>query len=280
MFEEQTLAMTEEERDQLLLDRVTFHYAKTRFNFLNEHSGLRRKNFHLLMGTAGTGKTTLSRSALMDLAEYHKIFVYSSEESVKETKAMFALRKTGNTILQNVVFWHERDAEKICGESADEWLKQLEIRIMNSKADIFFFDNLTTSRFYDVKVNDQPKIVSSLHSILHACNVAGFFVAHTANGVKDDQQALISTSDIRGNRSLTNKAEFVYAYQKFTSPPTGQSTSPVSYGTIRNLKARGHDVGSTFLLRFDFNTSEYTGDVKIPSTKFKEIYDSRFKLGK
>jgi len=46
------------------------------------------------------------------------------------------------------------------------------------------------------------------------------------------------------------------------------------------LKGRGYDVGNIYLLDYDFNKNEYYGDVKIPNTKFKEIYDERFKLGK
>jgi hypothetical protein len=278
---EATLKISQEEKSKLLDARKNAHYCTTRFGFLNDHFGLRKKCFHLLMGTAGTGKSTLARSVLFDLAKKHKVFFYCSEETLEQTKTMYALRDADNAALENIVFYHEREAEKDTNYNAVEWLRLLELKIINNKCDVLFFDNLTTSSFYDPKKpQEQSSIVTKLFNILNSCNIAGFFVAHTQNGVKDDQQGLISTSDIRGSKQLTNKAEFVYIYQKFICPPSGQNKSPTTYGTVRNLKARGYDVGDCYLLDYDFNRNEYYGDVKIPNTKFKEIYDERFKLGK
>jgi hypothetical protein len=233
------------------------------------------------MGTSGQGKTTIARSVMTDIAKHHKIFFYGSEETLEQTQAMFSLRGTENEVLKNFFFCHELDIKKECNGDVNEWLRLLELKIMNERCEVLFFDNITTSCFYDgAKPDVQSKVVDGIMQILKSCNVAGFFIAHTANGVKDDQQALFSTSDVRGGKAITNRAEFVYAYQKFVGAATATGSTTPTYGTIRNLKARNYDVGSTFLLSYNFDKREYTGDVKIPNTKFKEIYDARFKLGK
>lgn len=274
-----SLEISEGERISLKQDLYTPHFENGRFNFLNDHFGLRKQCIHLLMGTSGQGKTTLSRSVIYDVAKNYKVFNYCSEETLEQTKTMFALRGTENEVLKNILFYHESTASTDSKDNIDEWLRILEVKIMNSKTKIFFFDNITTSKFYDpMKPDVQSKVVDGLMKILKSCDVPGFFVAHTANGVKDDQQALFSTSDIRGGKAITNRAEFVYAYQKFTGAASSSGETSPTYGTIRNLKARNYDVGHTYLLSYDFNKREYTGDIKIPNTRFKEIYDARFKL--
>ena len=47
-------------------------FFKTRLNFLGQINGLRPQKFHLVIGTAGGGKSTLLRTILLDMVEILK----------------------------------------------------------------------------------------------------------------------------------------------------------------------------------------------------------------
>lgn len=277
---EQTLEMSKELRDVNQLERLSFEFPKSRFTFINDHYGLRKGKVHTLISSSGVGKSTLSRSLIFDMAKENKVFLYSTEEDLKDTQTMFAMRDADNAILKNIIFCHEGDLEKETSD-VNEWLRLLEVKIKNSKCDILFFDNITTSSFYETKKPDvQAQIFSSLRVLARDCAIPLFLIAHTASTVRDDSQTLIRAEDIFGSKSPSRKSQFLYVYQRIIgqSSPTGLTTP--SYPLIRVLKARGYDTQNIYLLGYDFQKNEYTGDAQIPNAKFKEIYDERFKLGK
>lgn len=276
---ENNLTLTEEEKAIRLGKRASFEMPKTRFNFINDHFGLRKGKVHTLISSSGAGKSTLARSILLDMAEKNKVFLYSSEEDLEDTTTMISMRGYSNEVLKNVTFFHEGEMEKKI--DLQEFIRVLEVRILNSQSQILFFDNLTTSDFYEpLKQQDQSRVFSELRSLAQRLNVPVFLIAHTASSVRDDSQALIRAEDIWGSKSPSRKSQFLYVYQRLIGQASASGMTTPSWGIIRVLKARGYDTNEVYLLNYKFESSEYTGDMKIPNTKFKEIYDERFKLGK
>ncbi len=270
------------EREKRIEEMKVFHLKPTRFRFINDHYGLKKSKRHILMGTSGTGKSTQARSLLLDIAKNHKVLVYSSEESHSDTKDMFALRGLENEDISNLKFLHEEEVAEACKEdfkNLEEFTRMLSVRLINSNAECLFFDNITTSDFYDGQdYNAALAFLRNLYKITKEFNIPLFLVAHTKAGIKDDQQGLIGPDDVKGPKALTNKCEFLYIYQKFIGS-SGATTTP-TYGTVRVRKARGMgNVDSTYLLDYDFDQYAYYGDKKITFDQFNEIYSERAKLG-
>lgn len=279
MLKNKGLAVDDREERIALLK--TNHFRDTRFNFINKHHGLKPGQKHVLLGTSGTGKSTLSRSLLIDLAYSHNILFYSSEESIEETKNMMALRGASNEALKNIEFVHEDELLKECKSNlnVDEWRRIMAIRLMNCDAEIFFFDNITTSDFYDgVSIPSAKSFVLAIDSLIKEFNIPILIVAHTKTGIKDDQQTLIGPDDIRGPKSLTNKCQFLYVYQRINF--TDIMGLPQSFGFIRVIKGRGlSNVNSIYMLVYNSERREYMGDDEISFEKFNNFYKTRNKLG-
>ena len=163
----------------------------------------------------------------------------------------------------------------------DEWLRILELKIKNSDCEIFFFDNLTTTWFYEPQKPDkQSEVFSKLREILKDCNIPGFFIAHMSSQVKD-QNALLRANDIFGSKSPARKSEFVYIYQLFIAKSSGSGdTAPITDPIIRVPKARGFDAHGIYLLNYNHGKKEYYNDIKIPNEKMKDIVSNAFKLAK
>lgn len=261
-----------------------FELAATRFKFINEHYGLKRGLRHVLLGTQGTGKSTLARSILLDLCKQHRVLLYSSEETQDQLASMFALRGVVDSDLKNLRVVHEKQILERCNGDVHNqtlWEQSLRLKIFNSRADVLFFDNITTSEFYDcLEPEKQKSLLLKLQRTIERFNIPVFMVAHTRTGVKDDQQALISGDDVRGYRGLTNKAEFVYVYQRFMIPG-GSHGADVSMGLVIVRKGRGlSNINSVYALDFDFDRREYFGDRKISLEEFNQAFKSKFTLGR
>lgn len=267
------------EQEQRILELETFHLAPTGFRFIDDHYGFRRSCRHVLMGTAGTGKSTLVRSLMLRVAEKHKVLLYSSEESVEQLKDMFALRRTPNDVLKNLELLHEDEVfEGKTKRDPQDLIHALKVRIFNTKADIVFFDNLTTSSYYDGQpYAQQIELLDGLALVMKKFSVPLVIVAHTKKGIKDDQQSLVTPDDIRGPAYLVNKAEFLYVYQKFVLDTIMAS----QIGTVRIKKARGsRTIENIYDLAYSSERLEYSCDSKLDFKVFNEYYQKRRKLKK
>lgn len=173
------------EREKLLDSIKNFELPETRFSFINDHKGLRPGKRHVLLGTTGTGKSTLTRSLVLDLALKTKVVLYSTEETLEDTKTMFAMRNVSDEILKNIEFIFEGDIQqqmKASGlsDSLVEWKRLMAIKILNSKSHVLFFDNITTSSFYDgVQYQQSISFLETINELIAEVNCAFFVVAHT-----------------------------------------------------------------------------------------------------
>jgi KaiC/GvpD/RAD55 family RecA-like ATPase len=75
--------------EELLENNNKTFFSHSRFKFIEKHKGLRPGLMHVLLGTTGSGKTTLSRSILSDICKRDKVLFYSTEETKDQFMIQF-----------------------------------------------------------------------------------------------------------------------------------------------------------------------------------------------
>jgi len=264
------------EQEQRKLATKSFQFKPSGFSFLDDHYGLRRGVRHVLMGASGKGKSTLARSILLAYAKNHKILLYSSEETESQTRDMLSQIKGSADISPNISFLCEKQlVEDVETNDVKRWAEIVKAQIKINDCEIMFFDNLTTSDFYEGQRFDQSMaFLRALDSVYIKLDIPCFIVAHTKAGIKNDQTTSIEPDDIKGFKSATNKAEYLYTFQTIHGKTQGMAT-PV-YPILKVVKGRGiSNVGSTYLLDYDHESRSYTGDAKESFAKLNEIFKNR-----
>lgn len=266
-----TLHFTKEEQAEL--DRTQKEiYFKSKLGFLNAHNGFRRGAIHLILGTTGGGKSTLVRTLLMDLLFepeiQHHVSIWLSEEDVKDYKAQLAQGLPSHDRLLNSHAKSELDYQFKNEMELFEWLEMI-------KPDVFIFDNVTTSCFYnDRQVKEQGEFVTKLKNITKKLNMATVLIAHTDAKVTDSMGRLININDVRGSKTIANISEFAYILQRFE---INESFFP----TIRIVKHRSQElVHNLYYLDYDKRLRLFKGDKHLEFNKFKEAFNARNKLDK
>lgn len=239
-----------------------WHYH-SRFNFLAQHMGVRPNKLHLLMGTTGSGKSTVVKSIIADASKDAKILVYLTEEKKEEYAQV--LDKLGYN-RDNVSFFEELSIPA----KMDYRSKLFVIReaIIASEAQILVFDNVTTSALYEGTHQTQNAFIDQLCSF--AADRSVFCVAHTNKVFKDNGGQLMTSSDIRGSARLPLKAQFLYCLQVMQ---VGETKFPV----LRIEKHRGWELKNYFFL-LGYEHGVYKFDQIIDFAYVKQIFKKRNKL--
>jgi KaiC/GvpD/RAD55 family RecA-like ATPase len=246
--------------EQRIADLKSFKFSKTGFNFLDDHFGLRPGSTHVILGTAGKGKSTLTRSIAKRLIENHKLLLVGTEESKSEVEVQMALMEFNQyNTEKNLFYIHEREDLEINPSttmSVSDWLQKIEGLMDSSGCEIFIYDNITCSFLYEQIGNQQPMIFG-LKDLLKRKNIPAIIVAHTKKGVQSSH--FFSEDDVRGSAQLALATEFLYAFNFFTQSTNGEEAKTAS---IRIMKSRAYrNTGRAYELKFDGNS--YTGDRRI-----------------
>lgn len=266
-----TLHFTSDEQQQLEKEQREVHFPSS-LGFLNAHNGLRRGSFHIILGTTGGGKSTLVRTLIRDIVfckekEFH-VALWLSEEEVKDYRTQVAYGVPSHDRLLNTSALSELELSDSSEMYLFEWLDMI-------KPDVFIFDNITTSKFYnDKNASDQGKFVTKLKNIAKKLNIAMVVVAHTDAKAHDAMGRLINLNDIRGSKSISNLCEFAYILQRF-------EVGEMFFPTIRIVKHRSQDlIHNLYFLEYDKRIRAFTGDKHLDFKKFKEMFNARNKLEK
>lgn len=247
----------------------------TQFGFLSAHNGLRRGSVHVVIGTAGGGKSTLIRSILRDFL-FHpsnqqlEASILLSEETCLEYKSQLAFGLESLEPLKRGVLTSEQENPNW---SFDYFLGQQKIL----SPDLFIYDNMTTSKFYEgAKVSRQAEIFNKIKDFTKVTNCATIVIAHTGANISDGMDRLINMNDIRGAKSIPNMAEFFYILQRFKDETTDHF-----FPSIRTVKHRGQElIHSMYLLQYDKRFRAYMGDKSINWGQFVEFHKKRQRLVK
>lgn len=256
-----------------LLAESTKVFIESRFNFLKAIYGLRPACFHLLISTSGAGKSTLNRSILRECLAKHRVMLWLSEESIKDINLVIARGVFTPMMLKNLSVFSEQDGDYKNME-AQELFDALCAKVEETKPHILLLDNLSTSSFYmGQRIQMQNKVAKKLKELALRTKAAILCIAHTAAHVSEYNQSLISETDIRDSKTVTNLAEFMFALQRIR-------VGDESYSFIRILKSRHTAVTNAFYqLEFNPKTFLVEKDEPVSWADFNSAYKSRNVLG-
>jgi archaellum biogenesis ATPase FlaH len=183
----------------------------SKFAFLNEHNGIRPSALSIMLGTSGGGKSTLIKSIVADSCKDHEVIVWLSEEE-KSQYSIDLVRVDPNVNLDNIYFFEERKYREHIKSlrSTESIISSLMGMIREQKVGIVFFDNLTTSSFYDGRKPEvQADILAGLRDSAIKDNIALFCAAHVGK-MTDGLTKMIRQDDIQGSSASTKTAQFFY----------------------------------------------------------------------
>lgn len=248
-------------------------FFKVRFNFINGHRGLRPGKIHLILGTAGSGKSTLIRSIIGDCAVDKKVLLILSEEEIEDFQIASATQGITAKRMKNIHIISELGIPQEIRLNKHKFKKYIEVQVFLLRPDIIVWDNLTTSVTYEMlRPAEQTEYILWLKMLIkNKMRIPIIIVAHTKAGVSDNQPTLIDLDDIRGSKALGNMAEYAYMYQ---NPTVGGKQYPFIW--VR--KSRLHRHKGIFLLTYIKEKNCFIGDQDIEFSKFKIQFNKREKL--
>jgi KaiC/GvpD/RAD55 family RecA-like ATPase len=260
--------------EEKIQELKAFKFAPTGFNFVDDHFGLRPGCTHTILGTAGKGKSTLTRSVIKNLIQNHKVLLVGTEESKSEVEVQLGLMDFNQyDSAKNLFYVHEREDLEITPSttmSVADWLTKIEGLMDSTGCEIFVYDNITCSFLYEEIKNQQPMIFG-LKDVLKRRGVPAVVVAHTRKGVQSSQ--FFTEDDVRGSAQLALATEFLYAFNFFIQSTGGDECKTA---TVRIMKSRAYrNSGRAYELRFDGNS--YISDRRIKLHDLEKIASSNSK---
>lgn len=261
--------------DKLDFDDITDiknNGLKSRFAFLIAHDGLKHNKMHLLVAPTHSGKSTMTRSLLVDAMIMNpdkKFMIWLTEETKEEflveLKKCYPHDKLSGDNLR--IFsqqnYQEQDTQKI-----KDFIEQC---IEYDYCDFLFVDNITTSPIYmDKPTKEQAEIAMWFKNI--SKKIGLFLIAHTNNN--DFNNRLLDETDIRGSKTITNLTEFMYILQPIRVGDT-------LYQFLMIKKHRGEDVAGTFYrLNYDKRLYSFRDDVSVRFDDIAWLFQQRNQLSK
>jgi predicted ATP-dependent serine protease len=246
-------------------------FFPTRYSFLKAHKGLRPNCLHGLTGTMGSGKSTLIKCIIAEVAAGKKVQIWLSEETIIEYQDL--IQYLDRDAMKNIVFVHEKDIPETIRDSQDSLFEYFTQMAVESRCDIVFVDNVTTSRFYNGYFGMRGFARTAdffMEFVKKHCAV--FYVAHTDSSITDNFHKVVTPENIRGPNDLPNVTEYAYVMQKFTS-------NEKQYNLLRTAKHRHHDgAGGWYALKFEQRA--YVGDGKIVFELVNRLFKTRDFLGR
>jgi len=258
------LKLTEEEIQAIRETSKSIEFM-SKLSFLHDHNGYRRGKLHTICGESGGGKSTIQKTLLVDLLlnnkEDLKIALWLSEEEGKDLIAEFSNQADLSKALTKGVFSLFSEIENPKMEIKD---LERQMRDMLKDCDIFFFDNITTSKLYqDRALSDQSKVAVGIKSMIKRYDKPMVIFSHTGGSL--NRKALSQQNDIRGNKSLVNISEIIYMVQQFQ-----HKSKKIT--TLRCVKNRGNVTKSFgYFLRFDKEQMVYTESKEQTAEIFNKV---------
>jgi KaiC/GvpD/RAD55 family RecA-like ATPase len=254
------LEVVSEENEQI--------FFASSLGFINSHRGYRPSSMHLFIGIAGGGKSTLSRTLLIDIMKMgQKIFLWLSEDS--KLSYLAELNKAyGEFDLEKLVTYSEQDGK------VKNLLAEIEKRIIEKEIKFLFFDNITTSAWYGNSPDKQHESALKLKEFVNKTGVTLVLFAHTDSKIIESHSSQIDQTQIRGSKTIVNLTDFLYILQRF-------SVQDKIVPTIRVVKYRSQNPKDRlFRLAYSERNRIYWADTILSFDEFNEIYNMSDRMGK
>lgn len=250
--------------------RLNEQYFESRFQFLDEHKGIRNGYLHLLIGTTGSGKSTLTRSIIEDCAVDHRVLVWASEESKRDYVRALNSKNRKRNVMNNITVISELDIPERVKTDVHNFMFYFREEIMKHSPEIVFIDNVTTSFMYSdiIGFKGQAQIADKLRSFAADNFLPIFCVAHTKKTIADNM--LIDISDIRGSSALSNTAAYAYTLQVFKREGNWASVITIQ-------KSRNHQI-KNYHFKLFFENGTFTKAAAIPMSIVNQLYQLRDRL--
>lgn len=265
------MIINSQEELSLLMSESKKKQHGSQYNFIRAHNSYRNGKMHLAIGPSSGGKSTLTRSLLLDfllnLEDDEKVYVHLSEETQEEF--LIELGSSGISFqkIKQLIITSEQD--KNYGTA-----KQLlsEISLVSSQESVrgVFFDNITTSLCYlDRNAQEQAQVATALKKICNQSNKPLILIGHTGGQSGMATQRLLEMNDIRGGKSIVNLVEFMYILQ------------PIFCGNERHnivtiAKHRGYSIKNMYFeLMYSDKAKLFVCDKVITFEQYKEIFKNR-----
>jgi len=236
------------------------------YKHLNDHNGFRDGELHLLVGSKGSGKSSLFREWIIEcVRQGKKVYVRLSED--KKTDYLDEISKFFDdhegVIFKNLII------DSDLGLTEDEqktYFDDMEMRIKNCCAEIVFFDNFTTSIMTRQGISEEAKNAIKLRELADKLEIPIVVAAHTEKAFKG--RSVASGDDVRGNATIANVAAYIYGITVFfqiASRPTVLFTDKARHHTKANKKY--------YKLIFNTNTESYVKDTDLSYIEMDEIME-------
>lgn len=200
-----------EESKQRNIERKGHIYFPSTMNHLRDHNGFRPGELHSLVGVKGGGKSTLFRSWVCECLHNDKrVFIRLSEEKSRDYLDEI-VENLGRVMDVNGLDSLKIDSELELAydQHGNQYFEDLAIKLKTFKADIFFFDNFTTSELSDCAVMQQGKNAKALRNLAQKLMIPVVAATHTVKGFKGN--TIATGDDSRGSMTLINTAAYVYS---------------------------------------------------------------------
>lgn len=248
--------------------------VKTRFNFLQEINGLRTGGITGVLGTTGSGKSTLVKTMIIDTLKDERALVWLSEET--SVDYMMSMIMLGEEIKRdNLAFFVEQDIdqdERQRLKTPQAVLKFIQDRIIESESRFVFFDNLTTSGLYsDFTPSQQSEIVTGLNNFCKEFDICFVAVLHTRKEVNASWPKLIEGEDVRGSAQSFQQAIYFFVLQGFR---VGSS-----FHTFVTIKKARINSAEKLFFKLVYKNKSYVSDCSCSFEDMNSIFKMRNILG-
>jgi len=139
------------------------------YNFINSHNGIRQGNVHVLLATAGAGKSSLTRGIIRSITEkmkYGEVLVWLSEESVSEFQDEFAYCPLADKDRERIHIFSELDENIPTSYCLKLFVNE---KIKHIQPKFLVIDNITTSALYmDLQASKQSEIAKCFFEFFEA----------------------------------------------------------------------------------------------------------------
>jgi archaellum biogenesis ATPase FlaH len=186
---------------------------KTGLRAFDHHGGFQRGELHTFVGGKGIGKSTMTRSIIAPLLNQGKdIILLISEE--RRSKYLYDLNnnmlrvcKTEEklkSLMEHLLVVSELEMNPLNEDEVMDFIREI---LKESEAQMFIFDNFTTSHLSEVFINKQSSMLRGLKRIADQLDIPVLVFFHTS---KMADPNLLNGDNVRGSATAINIGSYNY----------------------------------------------------------------------